>query len=430
MRAILRDGDRETILDTAFAIEGGPARAVAARLERQGATLARARVAARLGAPDPFHLREALLGAGPDATVTVSGDGVAVGDDVILAGLVSAAARADGAHDAGDLLAGCFAFVAPGPAVRAVPLARPVPALAWNAHGTLRAERPPSARTGEVLSWSTAAIGEDPVATVRCVQALPDGTVALGSDYGLTLARDGAFSPFPWPPGARREARRVEAMEVHAGRLLVATTQALYTWELPRPGAPLAGRVTSKRHPADLEDGYDDLNALCSAGGRLHEGWRTRLVGGVGPRDVLSFAVDPAGVVYAGTRQGELHVLDGASPFGGGALRTFGGEKPRPVRHMAFARGALWVAADGALHRFDGAAWSALTPEPTALCVDPAGRLWALAEGALWSVEGPFGGEALVPHDIDLERPWALGVTGDALWVGGRERVWRVALPR
>jgi hypothetical protein len=281
-----------------------------------------------------------------------------------------------------------------------------------------------------VLSWSTAAIGDDAVATVRCVQALPDGTVALGSDYGLTLARDGGFSAFPWPPGARREARRVEAMEVHDGRLLVATTQALYTWELPRPGAPLAGRVTSRRHPADLEDGYDDLNALCSAGGRLYEGWRTRMTGGVGPRDVLSFAVDPAGVVYAGTRQGELHVVDGASPFGGGPLRSFGAEKPRPVRHMAFARGALWVAADGALHRFDGAAWSVLSPEPTALCVDPSGRLWALAEGALWSVEGPLGGEALVPHAVDLERPWAIGVAGDALWVGGRERVWRVALPR
>jgi hypothetical protein len=430
MRIRLHDGaaPRELVSAWAAPAPAGTARAWGSALEEAGLTLSRARVAARLGLPDPFGLREAVLGAPPDARVEVlDPSGAPLTPDSVLAALV-AALDADPSADA-DLLPGLLAHLAPGPCVRAVVSARALPGLRWRAHGNLHADAPPRGRTGEVLSWTTQAIGDDPVATVRAIAALPDGTVALGSDYGLTLAREGGFTPFPWPAGARREARRVEAMAVHGRQLLVATTQALYTAALPLSDGPSRGQVTSRRHPADREDGYDDLNALCSVGGRLLEGWRTRLVGGEGPRDVLSFAVDPAGVVYAGTRHGDLHVVDGASPVAPGPLRSFGVGKPRPVRHLAFARGALWVAADGALHRFDGAAWSTLTPEPTALCVDGVGRLWVLAEGALWCVEGPPGAEVLQPQPVALERPWALGAVDGALWVGGRERIWRVALP-
>jgi hypothetical protein len=110
---------------------------------------------------------------------------------------------------------------------------------------------------------------------------------------------------------------------------------------------------------------------------------------------------------------------------------VFADHKPRPIRHLAHARGALWVAALGALHRFDGASWSTIpeAPEPTALAVDAAGRLWALAAGALHVVVGPVGHERLRRVPIALERPWSLAATRGSLWIGGRERVWRVTLP-
>jgi hypothetical protein len=263
----------------------------------------------------------------------------------------------------------------------------------------------------ELQTWTTEAIGDVAVATVRCALPIPGG-VALGSDYGLTLWRNQRFEPFPWPRGSRREARRVEAMAVHGKELLVATTQTLYTWDF-------AGGVQFRRHGPDEEDGFDDLCSLLSANGRLYAGYRTRFEGGEGPKDALSLAVDSAGAVWAGTRAGELWTVDG-----GGPVRLFADGKPRPVRHLAFAEGALWVAARGALHRFDGASWTQSTPEPTALAVDPAGRLWALAEGRLHVLERG----ALRPLDVPLERPWSLAARPGELWIGGRERVWRLGV--
>jgi hypothetical protein len=403
---------RGTVLETRFAVPSGRASEVLAALDSAGLGLARARVAERLGRPDPFALRAALAEAPPDTAITGC-KGLPLTADAADAALVAAGA------DPG--LAGIFAGRRPGPLVRAVPVDD-------GGHPWLRwaPEDPPPPRIGPMDGWSTADIGDEAVATVRCCIALPGGVVALGSDYGLTLALPGEqvrFLPFPWPAGARREARRVEAIAVHAGELVVATSQALFRCPLadlapPGRGAPpRTPRVTSRRHGADDSDGYDDLNALLSVGERLYLGYRTRFEGGSGPRDVLSLASDPHGVVYAGTRSGEVHVVDG-----GGPIRVFADHKGRPVRHLAFAAGALWVAALGALHRFDGCRWTTLQPEPVALATDDLGRLWALAEGGLWWLDG----DALVPVDVPLERPWSLAASRGALWIGGRERVWRL----
>lgn len=384
---------------TRFAIPSGDANAVRDALDRAGLGLARARVAERLGRPDPFHIRAALLEGGD----VVGCAGAPVTADAADAALLAASA---GAAPPDPRLAGLFAGRPPGPLTRAVPVDDP--AATW-----LRWPRRPvrPARIGAWKRWSTAEIGDVDVATVRSVLPIPGG-VALGSDYGLTLARGERFEPFPWPAGARREARRVEAMALHERVLFVATSQALYEWDFKGP-------VRSRRHGADKEDGYDDLNALLSANGRLYAGYRTRFEGGAGPEDTLALAEDPTGVVFAGTRDGALHVVDGCGP-----IRRFGDHKPRPVRHLAFAEGALWVAAAGALHRFDGASWSTRSPEPTGLAVDPEGRLWALAEGALHVLEG----DTLRRVDVPLERPWALAAVPGALWIGGREQVWRVAI--
>lgn len=385
---------------TRFAVPSGPAPAVLETLDEAGLGLARARIAARMGNPDPFHLRAALVGA-DGAVGGTTGDAVSAdaADAVLLA--------ADAARPTPDpALAGLFAGRPPGPKARAVPVDDPARTwLRWQSRPT----RPASVR--EVRSWSTLEIGDVEVATVRCVEPIPGG-VALGSDYGLTLEKGGTFTPFPWPKGSRREARRVEAMAVHQRHLHIATSQTLYVWDF-------AARVTSRRHGPDLEDGFDDLNALLAANGRIYAGYRSRFEGGDGPLDALSLAADSAGVVYAGTRSGEIHVVDG-----GGPIRKFADHKPRPVRHLAFAEGALWVSALGALHRFDGASWTTQTPEPTALAVDPEGRLWALAEGRLFVlVDG-----ALERVEVALERPWSLAAVPGAIWIGGRERVWRVGI--
>ena len=202
-----------------------------------------------------------------------------------------------------------------------------------------------------------------------------------------------------------------DLMAVHDRHLVVGTSQARFTWDFGQ-------KVTSRKHGADDEDGYDELASLLSVNGTLYAGFRTHFEGGAGPADVIAMTADPNGVIFAGTRDGELHVI------GGGLIRTFADHKPRPVRHLAFAEGALWVAALGALHRFDGAAWSSREPEPTGFAVDAFGRLWALAEGRLHV----WGQGRLEPVDVPLERPWAIGAVPGALWIGGRERVWRVAI--
>lgn len=391
-------------VETRFAVPSGPAAAVRRQLEDAGLGAGRARVAAQLGFPDPFHLLPLLAEAGEGPVVGAAGE--RLDTDAATAALVAAAGARGGEAD--EALRGIFAFRPPGPRTRALGGALPA-ALRW------RGTDPPPPRLGPLSTWTLDQIGDEAVATVRCVGRWRGG-VALGSDYGLVLAEHERFAGFPWPRGARREARRVEALAEGDGTLHVATSQALYTWDG-------RGEPKSRRHGADQEEGFDDLLALLHRDGRLYAAYRTRFEGGEGPPDVISLVADPSGVVYAGTRNGELHVIDG-----GGPLRSFrepGGGKPRPVRHLAWADGALFVAAAGALHRFDGVGWETLPgSEPGGLGVDEEGRLWVIREGQLWLW---WLGE-LVPVPARLERPWALGAAPGALWIGGVGRVWRLAL--
>ncbi len=261
-----------------------------------------------------------------------------------------------------------------------------------------------------IESWSTAEIGDAAVATVRCVVAIPGG-VALGSDYGLTLWRDGAFVPFPWPAGSRREARRVEAMAVHDGALHVGTSATAYRWNFSN--AP-----TFRKHGQDEEGGWDELFCMLSFGGTLYAGWRTKLEGASGPADVISLCAGN-GVVYAGTRAGGLYAVHNGVAE---EVRRFEKGKGRPVRHLAWAGGCLWVAAADALHRWDGSTWESRGGEPTAFTTDASGKLWSLGEGKLWREEAGW----LRPVPTSVVRPWSLAATADALWIGGKERVWRV----
>ena len=379
-----------------FAIPGGAPAEVLERLDAEALGLARARVAARLGHPDPFHLRQWLGSAtGP----VVATPGLPLSPDAADAVLVRAAVETGA--DPG-LLAGLFAGRPAGAQARAV--GAPFPCFRFPR------ERPPTpVRIGRVDTWSCADIGEPPNATVRAVVAIPGG-VALGTDYGLVLHQGGQFRPFPWPEGARREARRVEAMAVHGGELLVATSQSLVRWNF-------RSDPTVKKHGADAEGGWDELRCMLSSGHRLFLGWRTRLEGGDGPPDTFALC-EAAGVVYAGTAGGDIYVVDG------GRQCSLAPGRPAPVRHLAYADGRLHAAAGGQHQQFDGVTWRAAAPEPTAFAVDRWARVWSLAEGRLFATTRAGAWPAPLP----LDRPWCLGASGDSLWIGGRERLWRVEI--
>lgn len=253
-------------------------------------------------------------------------------------------------------------------------------------------------------SWSSEQLGQPPHATFRALLPIPGG-VALGSDYGLVLWRDGAFSPFPFPKGARREMRAVTDLALHDGSLWVATERGHFEW-------PFSGIAAGKGFPQDGTGGFDDLRALHAAPGRLLMAWRTHLDGGDGPPEGMSFCTAWQDRVFMGTRDGRLHHIDA------GPIRTFEhAGKGRPVRHLAYACGHVWAAAAAALWRWDGTTWDATPGEPVAMAVDARDRLWTLGQGRLWC--SPFG-DWPEPVAVPLQRPWQLTAVDDTLWVGRR----------
>lgn len=260
-------------------------------------------------------------------------------------------------------------------------------------------------RLGAPRFVAAATMGQPDVATVRALLRLPDGGVAAGTDYGVALW-DGAWRPFPFPAGAR--AQRVDALGLRGRTLCVATTDAWFEWPID------GGAAKGRRLPSDGVDGHDDVRSMLGVGDRLYVGWRCRFEGGDGPADAFSLALGPDGAVYAGSRDGEVRVV------GGPTLARFGAPRGRPVRHLAFAHGALWAAADGALHRWDGA-WTARRGEPTFL--HGADRLWAVIDGRV-AATGADGWPA--PLSLAIDRPWCLLRTDDALWVGVPGGLWIV----
>lgn len=253
--------------------------------------------------------------------------------------------------------------------------------------------------------WTTTELGLPAHATVRCLQPLPTGDLAVGTDYDMLLWRAGRFLPFPFPQGARRESRSVDSMAVVDGVLHVATQRSRFTW-------PLRGPAQGRGHPQDGLGGFDDLRAVYAAPWGLLEGWRTHLAGAEGPGECMSFATDPEGRVYAGTLTGQLWLLNG------GLVRSFEAQgRPRPVRYLAWAHGALWAAAAGALHRWDGGAWTSHGAEPYALHTDATGVLWALAEGGVWASRAGEWPQRVALNEL---RPWTLASTAEDLWVGAK----------
>ena len=269
--------------------------------------------------------------------------------------------------------------------------------------------------------WATAQLGLPAHATVRCLLPLPDGGMALGSDYGMALWRGGDMTPFPFPEGARRESRRVESMAVHGGQLYVASAKNRYTW-------PFEGEARGRSLPRDPLGVVDDLRAFhVTADGRLLTAWRTRLDGAEGPGDCVSFvegSFEGMPVTWAGTLDGELWRIE---PEGSEVVRAFADSagKPWPVRYLAWHGEALWAAVGKALHRFDGRAWTARDGEPYDLHA-AGGRLWTLRQGGLWRA-GASGWPQRA--QLSLNRPWALGSDAEGgLWVGEVGRVTRLSL--
>lgn len=366
-----------------------------------GLTVDRARRARLLGDPDPFPIR-ALAASGDSPVSFDDNGGLPLDPDAADAVLVRAAVG----RQLRDAVSGLFDG-RPVPAkVRAIPVDDPLAdALRWRSAGRASV---PARRFGAPEVIPCATLGLPETATIRALTPIPGG-LAAGSDMGAALLRDGRWAPFPWPRGARRSPR-VEAMVANAGVLHVATTEAWFELALD------IGAVRTRRHPADDDDGRDDVRSLLSVGDRLLAGWRTRFVGGDGPPEAISLASDPDGNIWAGTLHGELWVVDG------GLVRTFAdAKKGRPIRHLAWAAGALWVAAAGALHRFDGASWSSLPGEPSSLLGD-GDRLWLIRDGAV-----ALHPDGMLPA-FPVERPWCLCMAEGALWIGAPGRLVRVPL--
>lgn len=389
--ARLAIGDR--VLETRFALPAADT-AGALRSALPGLGVARARVAAQLGRPDPFALREALAALPAETPVQVSGEGEPWSRDAVDLALFDAATRA-------DQLAAVFADGVPAQVRQRGFLDADDPR-----GPALRYRKPqvPPHRLGKPTWHDNASLDQPDIATARCLYTLPDGRLAAGGDYGMALYDGRRWTPFPYPAGARREARRVEAMAMVDGELLVASQKSWFSWD-GDPTHEAAGRNLRR----DSLGGHDDVRIMRAFDGALHVGWRLGYEGGEGLPETLSLARDPAGCLWAGTLHGELYLVGHAEP-----LKVFADTKPRPVRYMAWALGHLWVAATGQLHRFDGFTWSATPGEPGALSQGPYGRLWAIRQGKVWVSTGGWPR----PLELPVQRPWSLGFAHDCLYVG------------
>jgi hypothetical protein len=383
---------------SAFALPSAPTAATwLDALGAAGLTVQRARMASRLGDPDPFPLRALAARAASDAAVHIDeAGGTPLDPDAADVVLLEAAAR----RRAPEVLHGLFTGRLPGARVRALAVAPPLSTQLRYP----RSERGP-VPTPRSVWHPIALLGQPDVATVRVLLALPGDRLAAGTDYGVSVLSD-SWSPATLSRGARREGYRAQALGVRGDQLCVATDTA---WlEIPLDGGPIRGR----RLPPDGEDGRDDVRCMLAVGGELWVGWRCRFEGASGPPDVLSMAIDPAGFVWLGTLGGGLWIANA-----GGPVRAFEDVRGRPVRHMTFASDVLWVAAAGALHRFDGATWSRRAGEPTALATGPDWRLAALRDGRVEVDAGDPEGWP-VPLDLPVTRPWCLAFARGALWVG------------
>ena len=254
-----------------------------------------------------------------------------------------------------------------------------------------------------IQHWTAEALGLPAHAVLRCIQPLEDGSIVVGSDFGLTCVEGSLAHPISFPKGSRREARDVLSMALLGGHLHVATARGVYLWKEDI----LEGRGL----PPDGAGGFDDLFAVHDHHGRLIRAWRTHLEGGEGPPGVQCLSSTPEGELYAGTTDGQLvHVNHGT-------IQRFELEgHSAPVRHLEWCQEALWIAAAGALHRWDQQAWSSQDGEPVALCADSQDRLWLLAAEQLHVIEA---GERRLAVS-DLRRPWCLAATDSTLWVGAR----------
>jgi len=252
--------------------------------------------------------------------------------------------------------------------------------------------------------FTAADLGLPTHAVFRCFAELPENAVAVGSDYGLVILNGDRFEPFPLPQGARREMRDIQDLAWDGTWLHVVSAKNAYRWNL-------ANELHTQAFPKDGKGGFEEMRCVLAGPKGMIEAWRTRWVlqGQSRPsKDILCMATDNDRVFF-GSRNGQLGIL------GDEVLHDFG----QPIRHMAWAHDRLWIAAAKAF-------WT-LVPgspplqiedrEPFGLCTDPHGRLWRLhATGPGYSEHG----EVPNPLDVEINRPWSIGVNKTGLWIGQR----------
>lgn len=263
----------------------------------------------------------------------------------------------------------------------------------------------------ERTDFSAEELGLPAHSVFRCPCELPDGRVAIGSDYGLVLMTGDRVESFPFPAGARRECKDIQALAWAEGELHVASAKNAYRWDGKGP-------VRARSFPLDGKGGFEELRTVYAGPNGLIEAWRTRWVCGEetqAAEDILCLARSGDRVFY-GSRSGRLGLLSGE------LIHEFPDE---PVRHLAWAHEKLWIASNGGLHTWTSELKQVGSPEPFGLSVDAKGRLWTLdARGLSLSQTG----EPPERLNAAISQPWAIGSSSEHLWVGRRGGVvrWRV----
>lgn len=181
----------------------------------------------------------------------------------------------------------------------------------------------------------------------------PDGAVWLATEGGLSRYHGGAWKSW-----------------IHADGLGA-------SWELvtKEDQTPRQQAMTSRHHRRQRQE-----QGLEQAGPAYN------------PNYVVSLAVDPDGVVWAGTWGAGLSRFDGA------AWRTYTIKDGLPGNHvfaLAISGGRIWIGTNRGLASFDGKSFHVFTAE---LSVSSVFAI-AIAEGSAWV--GGYGGATWYPRGIE-----------------------------
>lgn len=227
----------------------------------------------------------------------------------------------------------------------------------------------------------------------------PDGTVWLATEGGLTRYRDGAFTSWNHAAGLGAAWDKISAEEAARGAgegSAGGAGPSSGSSTIPNADPPAGGAAASSAAAAASDSSVPRVAADVS---RHHKRQRQEQgLEGKGPaynpNYVVALAVDPQGVVWAGTWGAGLSRFDGTS------WRTFTTADGLPGNHvfaLAISAGRIWVGTNRGLASFDGTGFHKLV-QGVELNVSSVFTI-AISEGSAWV--GGFGGATWYPRGLE-----------------------------